>query len=472
MTDQQRHDQVGYQSDGFFETPVLDALAAAGTRFDQCYSAAATCVPARIGLLTGVQPRRLVAETGAIALPEDMWTVAHGLGAAGYETALIGKMHFTPVHAPHGFEYMRTSEHLGATRLGLRPDGTPDLDDYHAWLVAQGVAEWGRLEVGAAPEIRPRRPAGVGQAPFPFALEYHPTTWVVDEVRSFLEQRSGDRPLFLVVSFPHPHTPLNPLGPYATRYDIEDAIVPSLDDGANRALPAVFRDAIDSDAAQYKPWRVHEHGEDRLRLRLTQVRALVRQIDDALGELLPRFPLDHTVVAFTSDHGDYAGRRGLAGKSPWIPFDDLIRVPLVIAGAGLPAGRRSAAIVQSCDLPLTFCELAGVALPVPATDFDSASLVPHFGPSPPVGPGDRPAQFFYNGGWPGARLRDAKLICHWPSWTKLLFDLDRDPDETVDRSEDPAYADTLAELEGIVWAGLVSEPLPPALANWVTSAQR
>lgn len=469
MTDQQRYDQVGYRSGGFYETPALDGLARRGVVFRNAYSAAATCIPARIGLLTGVQPRRLPTQPDSIGLREGVWTVAHALRAAGYETALVGKMHFTPVHAQHGFQYMRTSEHLGATTLGRAPDGTPDLDDYHAWLVAQGIAEWGELEIGKAPEVRPVRPAGVGKVPFPYELAYHPTTWVADEVRRFLEQRRDDRPLFLVVSFPHPHTPLNPLGSYATKYDVAETVVPAVGYEANAGLPEVFRDAIDGSAASYVPWRVHEHGESALRLRQTQVRALVSQLDDALGDLLPRFPLDRTVVAFTSDHGDYAGHRGLGGKAPWIPFDDLVRVPLVLAGAGIAQDRQSEALVQSCDLPLTFCELAGVTLPVDDAEFDSCSLTPHLGDAPPEGLGDRAARFLYNSGWPGARLGGAKLICHWPSWTKMLFDLDRDPDETVDVSADPAYADTLRELESIVWEGLLREP-PVVLTDWAAVA--
>ncbi len=470
MTDQQRHDQLGYRSDGFFETPALDGLAAAGVRFDECYTTGATCIPARVGLLTGVFPRRLVAESGMIGLPEGTWTVAHAFRAAGYETALIGKMHFTPVHARHGFDHMRTSEHLGATRLGLRPDGTPDLDDYHAWLVDRGLARWSRLEVGAAPEIEPAPPPpGVGNAPFPYELALHPTTWVLREVQAFLAARSGDRPLFLIISFPHPHTPLNPLGPYAQRYDAADVPVPAAGDTANDALPAVFRDAIESDGASYRPWRVRERGEDALRARQTRIRALVRQIDDAVAELLPRFPLDRTVVAFTSDHGDFGGHRGLAGKSPWIPFDDLVRVPLLLAGPGIAAGRRSPAIVQSGDLPLTLCELAGVPLPMPASDFDSVSIVPHLGADPPEGRGGRPARFLYNSGWPGARLGGVKLICHWPSWTTLLLDLDADPDERVDRSDDPDYADVRRELEAIVWDGLSSGGLQEPLADWAAT---
>jgi choline-sulfatase len=465
MTDQQRHDQVGYASGGFFETPALDALAAGGVVFRNAYSAAATCVPARIGLLTGVQPRRLPLRDDPVALRPGVWTVARALRAAGYETALIGKMHFTPIHADHGFETMRTSEHLGATRLGLRPDGTPDLDDYHQWLVDAGVATWKPFVVGAAMDVEPVRPPDSGAAPFPFRVEYSATTWVENQVRAFLAARTSDRPLFLVVSFPHPHTPLNPLGPYRSRYAEEDAEIPVPGFEVNDGLPASFRAAIDADHGVYRPWRVPDHGVPALRARVAKVRALVRQIDDALGRLLPLFPLDRTLVAFTSDHGDYAGRRGLAGKVPWIPFDDLVRVPLVIAGAGVATGGEVDALVQSCDLPLTFCTAGGAELPEPPEEFDSYALDPFLARDTDGAPRDRAVLFLYNAGWPGARLGTMKLIRHRQTGEPVLFDLAEDPDESVNRAGDPRYRDAFASLTAVVDAGL-ERPPPPRIAQW------
>ena len=188
------------------------------------------------------------------------------------------------------------------------------------------------------------------------------------------------------MSFPHPHTPLNPLGPYATRYDVGDTPLPTDDEAANASLPEVFREAIASDAAAYSPWRgPASTARTRSGCGRRGCAALVHQIDDALGALLPRFPLDRTVVAFTSDHGDYAGHRGLAGKAPWIPFDDLIRVPLLLAGPGIAEGRRVDALVQSSDLPLTFCEIADVPLPMDESEFDSCSSVPHLAARRPSG---------------------------------------------------------------------------------------
>ena len=78
---------------------------------------------------------------------------------------------------------------------------------------------------------------------------------------------------------------------------------------------------------------------------------------------------------FTSDHGDYAGHRGLLQKTPWIPFDDLARVPLLAVGNGISGGRREAALVQSSDIALTCLDYAGVKPPSGVT-FDTRSLRP------------------------------------------------------------------------------------------------
>ena len=443
VTDQQRHDQVGWASDGFFETPTLDGLAERGVVFRHAYSAGATCVPGRVGLLTGVQLRRLVQPPQPV-WPTGVWTVAHGLRAAGYQTALIGKMHFSPVHADHGFEVHRSCEHLVNIKHGLRPDGTGDVDDYHQWLVDQGKATWGRLEVGRPPTIdRAPPPADAGTASFPFDIRYHPTTWIENEVRTFVDGRDDDRPLFLVISFPHPHVPLNPLGPYEQRYAESDVEIP-LGAAVNDGLPDSFREATIGGSGPWGNWRVADHGEQELRERQTKIRALIRHIDDALARLLTAFPLDRTLIAVTSDHGDYGGRRGLAGKSPWIPFDDLVRVPLVVAGAGVEGGREVTTTVQSGDLVLTFCDVAGVD--VPHEEFDSQSLLPLLHHPAHAEDPDRTAVFTYNPHWPGLCRGRMKLIERRMTDEQALFDLDADPDESVNLADDPAFAAELAHL--------------------------
>jgi hypothetical protein len=70
MTDQQRFDQVGYQSNGFYETPNIDRFAQRGVVFENAYSGSTTCAPVRMSLLTGLQNHRVPTQINRFALRE------------------------------------------------------------------------------------------------------------------------------------------------------------------------------------------------------------------------------------------------------------------------------------------------------------------------------------------------------------------------------------------------------------------
>lgn len=170
MTDQQRYDQMGYTSDGFFETPNLDRLARNGVIFDNAYSTSTVCVPARTSLLTGLFPHRAPTQVNGLALQEGFWTIAHALRAAGYQTATIGKGHFYPIHSRHGFERMRMVEHLNCYSPGV-------VDDYLRWLVWEGKAESRatHLTGGRWGQRIPGYWDNHTAMPFPYEEKYHPT---------------------------------------------------------------------------------------------------------------------------------------------------------------------------------------------------------------------------------------------------------------------------------------------------------
>lgn len=442
ITDQQRFDQFGYSSGGHFETPNIDALAARGVVFEAAYSASTVCVPSRVAMLTGIQPHRLPTQENALALREGFWTIARELQAHGYETAAFGKMHFAPVHADHGFDTLRLCEHLYRQGLGPLSEARGDTtDDYHGWLLEQGLDDE-RLDDGYA-----------GRRSFALPASAHPTAWVEREVEAFLAARSRDRPLFLIVSFPHPHPPLDPPAPYDSMYDPADSILPD-DMSANTELPMVFALALHS-----SPARVDADHPEGLRSSLAAARGLVKQIDDSVGRLVAALDLDRTLVLVTSDHGDYGGHRGLIRKVPWVPFDDLARVALVAAGAGTQRGARVTELVQTSDIPLTVLDLLGTA-PPEGISFDSRSLRPHLEGS--AGPADRDRTVFsgVSMGWPMARRGRFKLIGHIERHGKVLFDLDADPGEQTNLALDPAFADVRADLEARLDA-VVREPRLP-----------
>jgi arylsulfatase len=429
MTDQQRFDQVGYASGGHFETPTLDALAAQGVIFDAAYSASTVCVPARSALLTGMQPHRLPTQENGMTLHEGFWTVAHELRRAGYETALIGKMHFSPVHSRHGFETMRLCEHIRDQALGpMATERDDEFDDYHDWLLEHDLPEW-RLT-----RLRP---------PFVYPVEAHPTEWVEREVSSFLATRDRSRPLFLVISFPHPHAPYDPPEPYASMYDPADSVLPSAGYEVNGKLPMVFQLAM-----HHSHSRPEAADPQRVRAFLAIVRGLVKQIDDAVARVIPQLSLERTVLFFTSDHGDFAGHRGLMRKNPWMPFDDLARVPFFISGAGISGGRRVPTVVQSCDLALTCLDYAGIAAPR-GVDFDTRSLRAIVDDDPGPDDLDRSVLCATTLEWPMVRRGRYKYMTHAGLTDQpVLFDLESDPFERVNVVGDPANSairDELAE---------------------------
>lgn len=445
MTDQQRHDQVGYASGGHFETPNLDALAARGVIFENAYSASTVCIPARAALLTGVQPHRVPTQENGHALREGTWTVARAFRAAGYETALIGKMHFAPVHAEHGFETMRLCEHLLAQALGpLSKQRGDELDDYHDWLLEQGLAEYRLMYPGRLPSR------------FPAAA--HPTAWVESETSRFLAQRGRDRPLFLVVSFPHPHPPLDPPEPYASMYAPADSILPQDGYEVNEALPQVYE--IATSGVLGKPEfdsRPEASDPKRVRRFLATARGLVKQIDDSMGRLLEQLDLETTLVLFTSDHGDFSGHRGLMRKNPWIPFDDLARVPLTAAGLGIGGGRRESALVQNCDLALTCLDYAGVDLP--DIDFDSRSLRPVLDGCPRGDDLHRSVVCGVSIGFPTVRRGEYKYMTHSERGQPVLFDLEADPQESRNLVDTPGYETIGDELAAELRVAVERPPL-------------
>lgn len=437
MTDQQRFDQLGFSSNGYFETPNLDHLARGGVIFDGAYSSATICIPSRGSLLCGLAPHRYPTQGNGRALQEGFWTVGHALRQAGYQTGMIGKMHLHPINARHGFDHMRMAEHLG---LVYHPE---EIDDYTRWLVSKGRADYRATHIfgpGQEDEQQEFR-RNLHATPFHYEKEYHPTNWIARESIEFIDRRDTTRPYLLVTSFPHPHSPFDPPAPYDSLYDPADAYLAPDGVEVNENLPPSLRDIIMSGKG-FGFASAEKTPEPIRRRALTYIRALIRQIDDAVGEILAHVDLSNTVVFFTTDHGDYYGHRGLLLKTPGVPFDDIARVPFFCAGAGIPAGKRVPNLVQSSDFALTCLDLAGLKCPAP--DFETQSLAPHFGTESVSD--DRTVFCASNYNWPMVRRGSLKYFRNDKTEEEMLFDVARDPGETVNRVEDPALRDEVAGL--------------------------
>jgi len=91
----------------------------------------------------------------------------------------------------------------------------------------------------------------------------------------------------------------------------------------------------------------------------------VRHTDAMMGEVfdhLERLGLaGSTVVIISSDHGELLGQDGASiSHPPRNSVDDLLHVPLIVAGPGIPEGHRVSTMTQSADIVPTLVDLLGM----------------------------------------------------------------------------------------------------------------
>ena len=347
-TDQQRFDSLGCDGSSVARTPHLDRLAAEGVRFDRCYTANPVCMPARASWFTGQYPSHHGCWQNGVPLDPASDMIHTRLNAAGYHTALIGKIHLDNI-------WMRKEKHpsYGFQQL-LECEGDPYCkDEYFQWLERHGLYDsyMKQFKAGGHKERYIRD----------IPLEFHQNTWVTNHVDDYFKARRADgQPFFLSVGFFDPHHPFDPVEPYASMFDPAAMPPPITGDSddlmtpyAKERRPAYA--AICADPARIGAVIAASH-------------AMVAHLDVAVGRILAALRSygleDSTVVIFTSDHGELLGDHGLLHKGPFF-FDSSIRVPMIWR---FPAAWNLRGVddgfASSVDIAPTVTELAGIRGPV------------------------------------------------------------------------------------------------------------
>jgi arylsulfatase A-like enzyme len=194
---------------------------------------------------------------------------------------------------------------------------------------------------------------------------------------------------------------------------------------------------------------------------------MISLIDHNVGRIMAELHrlgiADNTIVIYASDHGDWLGDHGLLLKGP-MPYEGLLRVPLVMRGPGVPAGQVIDDPVSTLDLGATFLDAAGVERPA---HWHSRSLLP-------VLEGEERREFALNE-WDlnasrcgvelklrTVRTRTHKLTQELGSGAGELYDLAADPHELDNRYDDPAMAGIRSRLEAMI-ASRPDDALDPPL---------
>lgn len=411
FTDDHAQWAAGCYGNSEVQTPNLDHLAETGVIFDNAYTPSPVCSPARASFFTGRLPSQHgVHDYLAEADPEVRSTawltgerlISEVLQEQGYVTGLSGKWHLGHGERPaRGFDFWYS-----------RSAPVSEAEGYHT--------PWQRTEPA---EKRYDRHA------------------ITDRAIEFLRERDEDKPFFLFVGHLATHSPWA---------GAPERLV-------NRYRRATFRDIPKDVTHPFGRLRSESlyPSRDDPREALAQYYAAVTDIDDQVGRVLDELDSlalrDDTLVIYTSDHGLNMGHHGIWGKGngtlPYNVVDESIRVPLIVNHPGsILGGQRRRENVSHLDTFQTLLDSAAVGAPQePSTPYPGRSYRDALLGRPLRDACD--LVFAEYGNLRMVRSDQFKLVRRLPEGPHEMFDLRRDPRETVNVIDAPEVRDRRDALD-------------------------
>jgi arylsulfatase A-like enzyme len=432
FTDDQRADTIAALGNPVIKTPNLDRLVQRGLAFNRAYMQGgmhgATCVPSRAMLLSGRNLFRIDEKL----LRDETWPAA--FGRAGYTTFVSGKWHNGEASIARSFQQARSMFTGGMTNP----------------LKA-------KLRTLADGKMGPPQPAG-----------QHACAVFADEAIGFLKEHR-DGPFFCYIPFDGPHDPHIVPADFPIHYTADQIPLPE------NFLPV-------------HPWNNGEmanrdenllgwpRSPEAIRTMLAEYYRYISFLDMQIGRVLDVLDASpegkNTLIVFASDSGVARGSHGLIGKQNL--YEHSVRVPLIIAGPGIPAGRTTDALCYLFDVLPTLGKLSAVPAPPTSEGQDlSATLAD---PAQPA----RPALVFAYRNLQRALVQERWKLIRYPLVNQTqLFDLLADPQEKSNLAEAPDQAARVAALNDLLQMEMtragdnaplkVANPLPAA---WVPPAAK
>lgn len=471
--DQLRYDCISpnfpqnYPENARVITPNIDKLASDGINYTNCFTTFPICTPARYSFITGMYVHQHLGWSNHCTIPRafarDM-AFPSLLKENGYNTACVGKMHYTPTYLDVGFDKMILAEQDGPGRYD---------DDYHAELIQKGKIDYidARDQIYTYRQKAPREYFdNFGTDPSNLPDELYSTDWIAEKAMQELKQWGSDRPNLLMVGFIKPHHPFDVPDKWSNLYN-EDKLIP---------LPG-WSDAVSSIDNKYAKGFFNYNLIDNAKLKKVMKKYFgsITHIDHYVGEFIKllkeRGIYDNTLIIFTADHGEYMGFHHLLLKGNYM-YDPLIKVPLVVkypeGSEGYEIGtnekrREIKSFVSIIDIYATILEEADVMIPqalwenVIPLPLDTRETSNQDGIDGTDEDELRKLIFAESGGG-NYMVRDHNyklLLCK--SKTSQFFDLKKDPHEFTNLYNEPEYSGLIAQYkeELLKWLAFKSTSL-------------
>lgn len=408
FTDDQRFDTIGALGNDHIITPNIDSLVRNGTTFTNAYimgsMSGAVCVPSRAMLMSG---RTLFGLEGTgNTIPEEHVTLPEVLRKAGYTTFHTGKWH----------QDKKTFARCFSTGAKIFFGGMGN-----HWNVP----------------VNDFDPTGNYPRNQRYKGDKHSSELFSDAAIDFLRDYKDDKPFFVYVSYTAPHDPRQAPEKYRQMYNPDKIVLPKnflpehpFDNGEMRIR--------DEKLASWPrtPKEIRRHIADYYAI-ITHMDA---QIGRALSALKETGQTRNTIIVLAGDNGLAVGRHGLLGKQNL--YEHSVHVPLIMSGPSIPKGQKRDAFCYLLDVFPTLCDLAGVPIPGSVEGRNLAGIISRKRKI-------RDTLFFaYKDIQRGVRDERYKLIEYKvkDKRTTQLFDLQADPWEINNLTDNPRYAAQLKRL--------------------------
>ncbi|MFB3825182.1 MAG: sulfatase-like hydrolase/transferase [Bryobacteraceae bacterium] len=310
-------------------TPNLDRLARMGVVFRNTYSGNPVCVPGRASMMSG----RYASDVNSFCNSTVMGKVpswGNYLRDSGYNCWASGKLDLTK-GADYGFTEVRTSH---------GHSGSPDITSLFRSPVAYRVNErgnvngrWEDREIDSDGELARR------------GIEF---------IRS---QKGSAKPWAAYMGMHMPHPKFVAQKKYLEVYPPDKMPLPEIPEGYLERRHTMFQIL-----ANFKGLQV-PIAHDRVRRARAAYFGMISELDGYVGWVLDEIEkagqMDNTLFIYTSDHGEMLGEHGLWLKN--VLLENAARVPLIMAGPGLPKGRIVDTPVSHVDMVATILDIAGAA---------------------------------------------------------------------------------------------------------------
>ena len=351
FTDDQQFNALAANGNSIVQTPTMDWIASQGVRFTQARAALPVCSPSRATILTGQYNQTNGVENLGDSIGSTSPRLAAELKKSGYSTGVTGKWHL-------GGE-------LKQTDLGF---------DYFSTYHANGSYYRRKFDLNGKVVKLPPKNA-------PNAI--HIDLFAAKRSSDFIAQSVAEgKPFFLWHNTQTPHMDgrhaWDALPENLAKYDVSDLF--DVERGVDK-LPGNWNDELKNKPPYYQAIRNYTkaqsdygYGDPKSMAQHTcEYYAVITELNDMLEPLMeklkntldPRHPGNHlienTYVIFMADNGWLMGDHAMTSKS--LPFDQSVRVPLLVMGPNVDVGRVDTRQVSNVDIAPTILDLAGVPIP-------------------------------------------------------------------------------------------------------------